>query len=213
MVFEIEEFQFDDNASKHNVKEIISGKLYTQVEGFRPGNDDIVVDVGAGFGYYSVLCAKRHNARRVFAFEGLPENFRILLQNRERNSAMQIVPYNHTIGDRSGTMEWYRADSEVNNLGRGEYWQVETRTLDEIVMPDISLLKITAPGYGLDVLKGGMNRIIESHPRLILRIDSRDELLSVVKILKPLDYRLKEEIDNKGPGQEQEKYHRIQFYE
>lgn len=211
MVFDIEEFQLDDNASKHNAKEIISGKLYTQVEDFRPGSSDVVVDVAALFGYYSVLCAKRHNVKGVYAFEAVPENFKVLLQNRERNSAKQIVPFNHTLGDYNGIVQWHISDSEINNQGVGKLYQAETRLLDEIIMPEVSFLKITAPGYAINVLKGGLGKINADHPKIIVRIDSRDEMLSVFNILKLMGYKLKEEVENINVGRD--RYHKIQFYD
>jgi FkbM family methyltransferase len=213
MVFEIEEFQFDDNATKHNVKEIIAGKLYTQIEEFRPEKGDAVVDAGAQMGYYSVLCAKRYSAGRVFAFEPLADNFKILLENRGRNGAYQIVPFNHTLGAKNGTVEWFISDSVINNLGIGERRQAETRILDQVTLPEINILKITAPGYVMKVLRGAAGKIKNDHPKLILQADSREESFSIFRFLKPFSYELEEEVESINVGEEQEKYHKILFYD
>lgn len=52
---------------------------------------DVVYDLGANVGLYSLYCAKRHPASRVVAFEPNPFTFSVLIQHVLANSAAERV--------------------------------------------------------------------------------------------------------------------------
>jgi len=51
----------------------------------------VVVDVGAHIGYYTVLLARMVGKGRVFAFEPEPSNFSLLAKNVEINGCKNVV--------------------------------------------------------------------------------------------------------------------------
>jgi tRNA G37 N-methylase Trm5 len=67
--------------------------------GFASG--DVVVDIGAHVGLFSILIAKSHPGVRVIAVEPDPVNFRNLCENVARNNVSNIVTENLAVtGDR-----------------------------------------------------------------------------------------------------------------
>ena len=64
---------------------------------------DIVVDVGASIGYFTLLAAKLvGNKGKVFAFEPGPENFKILKKNVEVNKYDNIILEQKSVSDING---------------------------------------------------------------------------------------------------------------
>lgn len=79
----------------------------------RPG--DVVADLGAHIGYFTLLLARRVGAQgHVYAFEPDPENFRLLRRNIRLNGYENVTCVNLAVGDRTGTASLYRAPE---NLG------------------------------------------------------------------------------------------------
>jgi len=64
----------------------------------------IVLDIGAQFGYYSLLAAKLVGPEgRVFAFEPAPSNFEILKRNIQVNNYTHIIyPVQKAVGNKQG---------------------------------------------------------------------------------------------------------------
>ena len=64
---------------------------------------DIVVDVGASIGYFTLLAARLvGNKGKVFAFEPGPENFKILKKNVEVNKYDNIILEQKSVSDING---------------------------------------------------------------------------------------------------------------
>ena len=145
------------------------------MEHFNPKSGDIVVDVGAHIGLYSLIAAKRVGpGGKVIAIEPDPENFKILrkniLLNRSKNiEALECAAYSareklklflpeleqgRTIFN---TVMQDRAKTSINFL------EVEANTLDNILesknITEVNWMKIDVEGAELEVLKGAVNTL------------------------------------------------------
>lgn len=66
---------------------------------------DVVVDIGAHVGFYSILVA-RMGAKRVFAFEPSPVNYPRLVANIERNGMVgRVLPFPFAVGSAWGSAD------------------------------------------------------------------------------------------------------------
>ena len=89
----------------------VSLKLASLIE---PG--DVIVDVGANIGYYSLLFADRAGtAGGVVAVEALPKLAAVVAANAARNGMRNIRVVNVAASDRSGELTLYQAPS--TNIG------------------------------------------------------------------------------------------------
>jgi tRNA wybutosine-synthesizing protein 2 len=66
------------------------GNQYERQRIARECNEEIVVDMFAGIGYFSIPCAKR--AEKVYSIEINPEAFKYLLDNKKLNNTKNLIP-------------------------------------------------------------------------------------------------------------------------
>jgi len=118
--------------------------------------NDIVVDVGANIGYYTLLMAKNHAS--VFSYEPEPQNFDLLKKNVILNNfSSNVKLYNKAVSNfyghsklvsTDGTMARHKLDK--NRFGT-KYIDVEVTKLE---LDKIDFAKIDVEGTELLVLQG-----------------------------------------------------------
>lgn len=83
------------------IYETFVDKEYTTYEEFIPNRGDVVVDAGAQYGDYTLLCSK--NGANVHAFEPHQESFAILeknlIKNKNRIKEITVHMYDVALGD------------------------------------------------------------------------------------------------------------------
>jgi FkbM family methyltransferase len=83
--------------------------------------DDVVVDVGAHVGYFTLLFARIvGDGGRVFAFEPEPTNARLLRRNLRLNAYSNVEVIEAAVSDRVGTVNLYLSE---DNEGDHRIWQ------------------------------------------------------------------------------------------
>ena len=95
---------------------ILSGKwekfeasLFEQ--NIKPGN--IVIDIGAHIGYYTLIAAKRVGPKgKVYAFEPLPKNFELLKKNVEVNGYKNVVLVNKAVSNKNGKSKLFLSNED-----------------------------------------------------------------------------------------------------
>jgi len=155
------------------------GKEYDEMLEFvdlslNPG--ETFIDVGANFGIYSYLAARKVGAcGRVFAIEPTPSMCSILRENAQANFLGNLDVIQAAFGERSGTsLLNLHADSGRSSLRdmRSEVVgriQVAVQTLDASI-PDrqsVAMIKMDVEGYEPHVLAGGRQRIQRDHPVIL----------------------------------------------
>ena len=129
-----------------------------------------VLDIGACFGYYTLLAAKA--GAKVYAFEPDLEVFHYLTANIQKNNfAEAVVAISKAVSNKAGTMSFFvhEDDRSQNSLfddaGHGRIVrQIETLSLDEF-LPEglpVDVIKMDIEGAELQAL-AGMEKTL-SHP-------------------------------------------------
>lgn len=170
--------------------------------------DDLVVDVGANQGVYTVLLAKACPRGRVIAFEPLPSNRGLIARNLELNGITNAETRPEVLSDRPGTVAFsVAADSGFSGLrGTGRkpeetVLQVSATTLDEAFggksrAPDV--IKIDVEGAELAVLRGGHDLLHDPDRRpraLLVELNATNQAVydqapdEVVRLLRQAGYR------------------------
>lgn len=156
----------------------------------KPG--DVVYDVGAEVGYFTVLSAVLAQPGRVYAFEPNPSNLVVLTQNALLNQDLQIIVVPKAVGDREQQVEFltyaHRPDiSNASLLGRLAQMETNSAHGHSITVPMIDLdtfsrshhcipnvVKIDVEGAEALVL-GGMNTLLlQFRPRLIIEVHNAE---------------------------------------
>ncbi len=155
---------------------------------------DIVLDVGANIGFYTLIMAKLvGKTGRVFAFEACPTNFKILQKNVEANGYKNIVLINKAVTNSTKNIDFYI--DEKNTAGNG---LSPKKGITPIEVPSIRLddyfpkksrvdfIKIDIEGSEFLALLGSQN-LLEENPKVKIITEFFPQLLNLVGS-SPKDY-------------------------
>lgn len=144
------------------IMEIYYSRVYDQL--FKPEKDDIIVDVGAHIGVYTLKAAKLVGKKgKVFAFEPESQNFNLLLKNIALNRAKNVVPLNLGLSNFEGKARLYLDPQNVGGhslkYDETKNWcEIRVSTLDLILarlnIKSVDLMKIDVEGQERAVLEG-----------------------------------------------------------
>ena len=160
----------------------------------------IFFDVGANFGYYSVLLSKISPESSIFAFEPNPYALEILNLNKRKN--INIIP--KAVGSHSGKIKFEKGhymnslSTNVflgNKLNEKDIIEVDIISLDDFcretkVVPNF--IKIDVEKIELDVLKGGEDIIANYGPLISLEFYYDEKInyyIECFNFLKKYNYR------------------------
>jgi len=152
------------------------GELDTEVFKNSIKKGDIVVDVGASIGYYTLIAAKIvGDTGKVFAFEPESKNFEILKKNVEINKYNNVTLEQKAVSDVNGKINLYLSKgigfhSTINPDTTTPIIPIESVKLDDYfrelnLIDKIDFVKIDVEGAEFRVLNG-MNTILEQSKNL-----------------------------------------------
>ncbi len=183
--------KFSESSS---ISDVFADGVYTLYDEFIPAKDDIVVDIGAQYGDYSVLCSKYYGAK-VYTFEPLLNNFKEIKKNARLNGIGQnrLKVYNVAIGSKnySGYINYI---GDMANKFHKNSKKIKTafRTLDSFKL-NPTILKIDVEGFELEVLAGAIRTISKYRPKIIIETHSASLEYKTKTRLDRLGYILKHE--------------------
>lgn len=148
-------------------------------ESLRPG--DVVVDVGANVGYYTVIAALLVGDKgRVYAFEPDPVGFEILQRNVTLNGLNNVILEQKAVAREAGTLRLFLAEE---NKGDHRIYQpagedrpaieIEAVQLDEYLSAretSIDFLKVDTQGAELAILEGA-SATIRASSDLVMAVE------------------------------------------
>ncbi len=158
---------------------------YDNIErNFTPKEDDIVIDVGAHIGPYTLKAAKRVGLNgKVIAIEADPENFDILNRNVQLNKMTNVIALNYAAYFKEDKIKLYllkvdkssytkyntiMIDRAQHNNENNNFVEVKANTLDYLLQSigikheQVNWIKIDVEGAEYDVLKGAKNILSKS---------------------------------------------------
>lgn len=161
----------------------------------RPG--DVVYDVGAHVGYYTLLASELVGpAGRVFAFEPLPRNLRFLREHVRLNKAANVAVVDAAVAGREDKA--FISEGPSHSEGRlGPAGEIEVRTvgLDELVsegLPAPKCIKMDIEGGELDALEGASGILADAKPVVFLSTHGSQVRESCRSLLAAAGYELRE---------------------
>lgn len=129
---------------------------------------DIVADVGAYVGEFSLLCA-RQGAKKVYAFEPTPDTFKLLKRNAKQYDC--ITPVRRAVvGDGSDEVTLYISTGigVTNSIVKEKQKGIKVKTVQyERAVKKATVVKIDVEGaeYSFDIIQPDLRAIIlEFHP-------------------------------------------------
>jgi len=199
--FTIENRLFWLGSGNNNLWEKQSNTLWSTLA----KNSEVVFDIGANTGYYSLL-AKANNPRsKVFGFEPVEHIFKWYKSNCDLNQ-FDVKCYNLALSDRVGQQYIYRSNTPQNIYSASLDYQfakshskravepvaIETITLKNFIKTNnvnrIDLMKVDVEGYELKVLEGMGKYLALYKPSMIIEVLTAELAEELTTVLIPLNY-------------------------
>jgi FkbM family methyltransferase len=150
------------------------------IEHFTPKQGDVVVDIGAHIGLYTIISSKRVGTNgKVVAIEADPGNFEMLNRNIKLNQLTNVIPLNYAVYSKETKIKLYLPSGEsgftkyntimsdwVNT--KDKFVEVNANTLDYLLQSkgikqeEVNWIKIDVEGAEFEVLKGAHNVLSKS---------------------------------------------------
>jgi len=165
---------------------------------------DVVVDVGANIGYFSLLFSQCVGSKgHVYSYEPVPQLASALQKNAELNKFKQITLSKLALSDHDGKAQFYVGpvdNSGLSSLRRPRnssiVLDVDLARFDEIFShaEDVALIKIDVEGAELAVLRGMEGYLRNKRPNILVEITNKflnemgDSEQSLLAYLQNLGY-------------------------
>lgn len=146
------------------IGEVCLDKIYIPNDEFKIKETDLVIDIGAQIGIFSVFAASLANKGKIFCFEPVFDNFSFLKTNIELNKLNNVFAYNLAVSDTDGKREIF-----LDNLNTGGHSIYNRSGTENIIVSEsvdlnkwievnkftnIDFLKIDCEGAEYEILKG-----------------------------------------------------------
>src|SRR5918995_826644 len=149
------------------------------IDHFIPKERDIVVDIGAHIGLYTIITSKRVGPNgKIIAIEANPDNFQMLNSNVKLNQLINVTSLNCAIYSKETKIKLYLAGegtgqtiyntimAERANKGKEKFVEISANTLDHLLqlqeISEVNWIKIDVEGAELEVLRGATDIISHS---------------------------------------------------
>jgi len=137
-------------------------------------NEPIIYDIGSNIGNHTIYFLKYYRAKKVFAFEPVPENADLLELNMRVNGFTNVEIIRSAVGSRIG-----HADIIVNKQNMGGCKIIENPegeigvvSLDKLKLDKPDFIKIDVEGFEIEVLKGMTDLLQLSSPVIWIEINN-----------------------------------------
>jgi FkbM family methyltransferase len=182
------------------------------IEHFRPRQGDIVIDVGAHIGKYTIIASKHvGEIGKVIALEADPENYEMLNRNIKLNGSTNVIPLNYAVYSKETNIKLFLPDEKSNHAiyntlirsrakDEEKFIVVRANTLDNIlqqngITKEVNWIKIDVEGAELDVLRGASHTLSSSRDiTLFIEVhnidDGKNLYGSIMDLMKQHNFRL-----------------------
>lgn len=161
---------------------------------------DIVLDIGANIGFYTLILAKLVGKKgKVYAFEADKNNFKILKKNVEINGYKNIILINKAIWNKKGSIKFYvnKKNTAGNSTYRGknlEHDEIESIKLDDYFKKNkkVNFIKMDIEGSEGRAIKG-MSNLLKENKNIKIITEFYPKFLN--QIGKEINYSAKNYLD------------------
>jgi FkbM family methyltransferase len=145
-------------------------------------SDTIFIDIGANIGYYTLIAASKIKIGKIYSFEPVPTNFKLLSKNVKINNYSNIKLIQKAVSDNNGNVKIFLDKTNLGNhsltqhnvVTESNFIEVKTIKLDslfynfkDIVKEDI-LIKIDTQGAEGLVIAGAQNTLLKTNIKILM---------------------------------------------
>jgi FkbM family methyltransferase len=187
------------------------------IEHFTPKEGDVVIDIGAHIGRYTIIASRRVGTNgKVVAIEAHPNNVEILNRNIKLNQLTNVIPLNYTAYSKETKLKLYLLGEELGNTGlntiksnrsrtEDKFVEVNAYTLDYLLQlnqireDQVNWIKIDVEGAEFEVLKGATNVLSKSKDiSLLIEVHAPDNYRPILEFLTSYNFKIEFEKSHEG---------------
>jgi FkbM family methyltransferase len=185
---------------------------------FNPKRGDIVIDIGAAFGLYTITSSKQVGANgKVIAIEAHPGNYEMLNHNIKLNGLTNVIPLNYAVYSKETKIKLFLPDEEsgytmhhsvmfnylsskypLQGKDNEKFIEVNANTLDNLLQKNgisqVNWIKIDVEGAEFEVLKGSANILSTSKDiNLLIEIHNpgdTNHYKQIIDFLKSYNFKI-----------------------
>jgi FkbM family methyltransferase len=128
-------------------------------QGFEIKENDIVIDIGAHIGLYTLYASRICSKGKIYCFEPVKSNFDILLDNVNLNSIQNVTTYNLAVSGSTEKVKIYLNPDDSGHsmfISSNEFVEVDSISLKEIIdknnIEKCNFLKLDCEGAEYDII-------------------------------------------------------------
>ena len=173
------------------IDEIFINKAYTPNPTFEIRSGDVVVDLGAHIGVFTVFAARHARGVKVYCYEPLPENFELLKANVRLNKlGDRVKMFQLAVADKRSFSPLYIGDTGLAslNLQSGKHVVAKVIRLEDVAynnnLDRIDFLKVDVEGAEYDIFRNVDKDVLRSVRRIAMECHSLRNAVNLKNLLR-----------------------------
>lgn len=155
--------------------------------GFELHNDDIILDIGAHIGLFSLFASQFCKNGKIFCFEPIKENYEELVNNIKINNIKNIISFNCAVSNKTEKIKIYLNDDESGHsmfLENSNYVEVDSISIIDILQKNAidkcNFLKLDCEGAEYEIINLLSENYLQRIEKTVIEYhmaDTKPELL------------------------------------
>ena len=128
--------------------------------GFSINNDDIIIDVGAHIGLFALFASQFCKDGKIFCYEPIKENYKLLIENIEINKIKNIFPNNIAVTKETSRVKIFLNDDQSGHsifVQNDNFVEVNSKSLPDIFVDnginECNFLKLDCEGAEYEIIE------------------------------------------------------------
>jgi len=129
-------------------------------DNFSINNDDVIIDVGAHIGLFALFASQFCKNGKIFCYEPIKENYKILIENIEMNQIQNIFPNNLAVTKETSRVKIFLNDDQSGHsmfIQNKNFVEVDSKSLSDIFIDngikECDFLKLDCEGAEYEIIE------------------------------------------------------------
>jgi len=160
---------------------------------FEINSNDIVIDVGAHIGLFTLYASQFCNEGKIYSFEPVKENYELLLENVKLNNLNQVKIFNFAVSNSNYPIKLFiNNDESGHSMFSSSDQSISVNSIslkkifDDNQIEHCNFLKLDCEGAEYEIIKNLPSVYFEKIDKMVIEYhmaDSQPKLLSELKTL------------------------------
>ena len=154
---------------------------------FPINNDDVIIDVGAHIGLFALFASQFCKNGKIFCYEPIKENYKILIENIEMNQIQNIFPNNLAVTKETSRVKIFLNDDQSGHsmfIQNKNFVEVDSKSLSDIFIDngikECDFLKLDCEGAEYEIIESLPSDLFTKINKTAIEyhmVDTKPELL------------------------------------